>query len=143
MLRRCHRERSTPQVCLFWAVPALLAFVLLPGCGGGGKGSSPPTSPTAPSTAPPPTAPASNLVHSVELKWDASETSGVQAYRIYRSPQSGGPYTMIGSTPAETRTFSDTNVQSGNSYFYVVTALGEDRLESSYSNEARADIPRP
>ena len=50
---------------------------------------------------------------------------------------------MIGSSSAEKRTFSDPNVQSGTSYFYVVTALSKEMLESSYSNETRADIPRP
>lgn len=138
MLRHCHRKCLAPEAGLVWALLVLLAFVLLPGCGGGGGGSTAPSSPT-----PPPTTLSPNIAHSVELKWDASESSGVQTYRVYRGSQSGGPYTMIGSTSAQTHTFSDTNVQSGNSYFYVVTALREDMRESSYSNEARADVPRP
>ncbi|HKR28828.1 MAG TPA: hypothetical protein VJT08_00025 [Terriglobales bacterium] len=137
MLRQCHRKCHAPETGLVWALLVLLAFVLFPGCGRGGGGSSAPSSPTPPATLP------LNIEHSVELKWDASESSGVQTYRIYRGSQSGGPYTMIGRTSAETRTFSDTNVQSGNTYFYVVTAVREDMIESSYSNEARALVPRP
>lgn len=138
MLRQCHRKCHAPEAGLVWALLVLLAFVLFPGCGRGGGGSSAPSSPT-----PPPTTLPLNIAHSVELNWDASESPGVQTYRVYRGSRSGGPYTMIGSSSAETRTFSDPNVESGNSYFYVVTALSKEMLESRFSNEARADIPRP
>ena len=138
MLRQCHRKCHAPEAGLVWALLVLLAFVLFPGCGRGGGGSSAPSSPT-----PPPTTLPLNIAHSVELNWDASESPGVQTYRVYRCSQSGGPYTMIGSTSAETHTFSDTNVQSGNTYFYGVTAVRKDMIESSYSKEARAVIPPP
>jgi len=37
--------------------------------------------------------------------------------------------------------FSDTNVQSGQTYYYVVTAVNNSGLESGYSNAVQAVIP--
>jgi hypothetical protein len=77
--------------------------------------------------------------HLVALTWNP-ETSSVQGYYVYRGGQTGGPYTRISSLQAGT-TFSDSAVSSGQTYFYVVTAVGTNSLESGYSNEAVANIP--
>jgi fibronectin type 3 domain-containing protein len=54
--------------------------------------------------------------------------------------QSGGPYTKISALQTGT-SYSDTTVASGATYFYVVTALGTNSVESGYSNEAMATVP--
>jgi hypothetical protein len=80
--------------------------------------------------------------HSVALSWTAS-TSTVAGYNVYRSTTSGGPYTLITSSAVTGTTFTDNTVQSGVTYFYVVTAVDAGGNESVNSNEVSATIPIP
>lgn len=80
--------------------------------------------------------------HSVTLKWDAPVVvSGkISSYNIYRSTTSGGPFVKLASgVPAPP--YEDRLVNSGRTYFYVVTALDQTGRESRFSNEVRAEIP--
>jgi Abnormal spindle-like microcephaly-assoc'd, ASPM-SPD-2-Hydin/Immunoglobulin I-set domain len=78
--------------------------------------------------------------HSAMLGWTAS-TSTVSGYNVYRGTVSGGPYTKINSALVTTTTNTDSTVLSGLTYFYVVTALDSNNVESAYSNEVSATIP--
>jgi fibronectin type 3 domain-containing protein len=80
--------------------------------------------------------------HSVQLNWTAS-TSTVVGYNVYRGGQSGGPYTKSNATAVTLISYTDSVVQSGQTYFYVVTAIDSNNLESVYSNEVSAVIPVP
>ncbi|MGC2194260.1 MAG: choice-of-anchor D domain-containing protein [Terriglobales bacterium] len=77
--------------------------------------------------------------HHVDLSWNP-DTSGVQGYYVYRGTQTGGPYAKISALQGGT-SYIDSSVSSGQTYFYVVTALGTNSLESGYSNEAVAAVP--
>jgi hypothetical protein len=77
--------------------------------------------------------------HSVALSW-SPDASTVQGYYVYRGAQTGGPYTKL-STLQPGTSYADTSVLSGQTYYYVVTALGTNSQESAYSNEAVAVIP--
>lgn len=77
--------------------------------------------------------------HNVSLTWNP-DMSSVLGYYVYRGAQSGGPYAKI-STLQPGTSFSDTAVTSGHTYYYAVTALGTNSVESGYSNEAVANIP--
>jgi hypothetical protein len=78
--------------------------------------------------------------HSVALSWNAS-TSIVAGYNVYRSIVSGSQYAKLNSLPVSALNFTDTNVQSGNTYYYVTTAVDSTGAESSYSNQVSAPIP--
>jgi len=78
------------------------------------------------------------MQHSIALEWNASSSS-VDGYYIYRGLQTGGPYSRISALETGT-TYTDSAVESGEEYFYVVTAVAES-VESSYSNEASGVIP--
>lgn len=78
--------------------------------------------------------------HSADLSWTAS-TSIVAGYNVYRGVQSGGPYTKLTSTPVVLTIHTDSTVQSGQTYFYVVTAIDLNNLETVHSNEVSAVIP--
>ena len=82
------------------------------------------------------------VAHSVTLTWSGSSSS-VVGYNIYRSPVSGGPYTKMNSSVATLLTYTDTAVQAGQVYYYVVTSVNSNNVESSYSNELSATIPTP
>jgi hypothetical protein len=80
--------------------------------------------------------------HSVDLSWGASSSSNVQGYNVYRAGVSGGPYAAVVSANSGT-TFLDGSVQSGQTYYYVVTAVDTSGTESAYSNQVQAVIPSP
>jgi fibronectin type 3 domain-containing protein len=80
--------------------------------------------------------------HSVTLSWEASSSTGVVGYRVYRSGISGGPYAQISTSPGG-MSYIDNTVSSGKSYFYVVTAVAGNGAESAYSNQVGAIIPTP
>lgn len=81
--------------------------------------------------------------HTVDLAWDASGGSGIVGYNVYRGGASGGPYSKINSALDASTAFSDSNVNSGQTYYYVTTAVNGSGDESSYSNQAKAVIPTP
>ncbi|HXY01344.1 MAG TPA: carboxypeptidase regulatory-like domain-containing protein [Candidatus Limnocylindrales bacterium] len=78
--------------------------------------------------------------HSVSLSWVAS-TSPVSGYNVYRGTTSGGPYTKLNSSLLTNLSYKDTAVVSGNTYYYVSTAVDSTGTESVFSNQATAKIP--
>jgi hypothetical protein len=80
------------------------------------------------------------VAHSVTLNWTAS-TSNIVGYNVYRGNVSGGPYAQIGFTGGTA--YVDTNVSSGQTYYYVATAVDGSNIESAYSTQASAVIPTP
>lgn len=88
------------------------------GVGGGGGASGPPT---------------------VTLTWKTSTSANVVGYNVYRGTVSGsyGLLSSMNSAPS----YTDTTVQNGQTYFYVVTAVDSAGTESPYSNLAQAVIP--
>jgi len=77
--------------------------------------------------------------HSVGLNWNASSTPNV-TYKIYRTTISGGPYTFLAS-PGTAINFTDPNIQSGQTYYYVVTSVDSSNKESVFSNQTQALVP--
>jgi centrosomal CEP192-like protein/HYDIN/CFA65/VesB family protein/ASPM-SPD-2-Hydin domain-containing protein len=80
--------------------------------------------------------------HSVDLSWNPS-TSAVVGYNIYRSSQSGGPYARINSNLNAGTTYTDSNVQAGQTYYYVATSVDGGGLESGFSTQVKAVVPTP
>jgi hypothetical protein len=81
------------------------------------------------------------IQHTVDLTWAAS-TSAV-GYNIYRGTAPGGPYTMINTSLNSTTAYADNTVVSGQTYYYVTTAVNATSVESGYSNQAQAVVPTP
>ena len=82
--------------------------------------------------------------HSASITWDPSSSTNVQGYKVYRSQTSGGPYSNVSGTLAtSTLAFTDTSVLSGQTYFYVVTSIDANGLESPPSLQVNATIPTP
>ena len=78
--------------------------------------------------------------HTVALSW-APAATGVTGFMTYVSMVSGGPYVQIGSAPSTTPAYTDSSVVSGQTYYYVVTAVNAANQESLYSSEVAAIIP--
>jgi uncharacterized protein YjbI with pentapeptide repeats len=81
-----------------------------------------------------------NAGNQPQIFWAASTTGNVTGYNVYRSTQSGGPYSLAGSTGAAVTTFADPNAPSGNTFFYVVRAVAGG-VESVNSNEVSVTLP--
>jgi len=79
--------------------------------------------------------------YSVTLTWNYNTTPTVVGYNVYRASQQNGPYTIINTALIASAAYDDLNVQSGQTYYYVATAVDNNGVESTYSNEAVAVVP--
>jgi len=71
----------------------------------------------------------------INLSWAANPENDLAGYNIYRSTSSGANYTKINSLILTNTNYQDTNIQSGTTYYYVVTAIDNLGNESIYSGE--------
>ena len=78
--------------------------------------------------------------HSVALSWKASTNTHVVSYSVYRSSISGSSYALSASAIGGL-SYSDQSVQSGTTYYYVVTAVDDQGQESKYSTQVSTIIP--
>ena len=81
--------------------------------------------------------------HSVSLNWNQSSSANVVGYNIYRSGVSSGPYAKINSALDVGTTGTDSSVQAGQTYYYVVTSVDSTNGESGYSTPVGVVIPSP
>jgi fibronectin type 3 domain-containing protein len=89
----------------------------------------------APPPAPPTAVTAPAGKRKVTLKWTQSSSAGVTNYRIYRSTADGGPYTAVATINAGA-SYANTALTAGKTYYYVVTSLLGNGLESVFSIQA-------
>jgi hypothetical protein len=80
------------------------------------------------------------VAHSVSLNWSAS-TSAVTGYNVYSGAVSGGPYAKVTSAPLAATDYTDSSVQTGQTYYFVVTAVNSQSQESAYSAQVSATVP--
>jgi hypothetical protein len=84
--------------------------------------------------------------HTVSLSWNASTSSGVSGYNVYRAPYSGscGSFSKINPNLNTTTLYTDSVVADGSSYCYATTAVNSSNDESGYSNiVSNVQIPAP
>lgn len=79
--------------------------------------------------------------HTVDLTWNSSNNA--VGYNVYRGSVSGGPYSIVNSSLDGTTAYTDNTVASGQTYYYVATAVDGSSNESGYSTETQAVIPNP
>jgi len=93
--------------------------------------------PPAPPNAPTALAARASGKKKIQLTWVQSGSPNVTQNRIYRSTISGGPYTPVATIPAAT-SYNNIGLNSGTTYYYVVTAINSSGLESVASSQASA-----
>src|SRR6185436_3878524 len=97
---------------------------------------------TAPAAAPTPTPTPTPTQHIVDLSWNLSTSPNTSGYNVYRGTTSAGPYSKINSGGlVASSLYTDSNVSSGHTYYYVVTAVDSSGAESGYSNQTQAVVP--
>ncbi len=78
----------------------------------------------------------------VVLSWQAPASSphAIDGYNIYRAPGGSSSYQLIDRSDTQT-TYTDTAVQNGQSYDYVVKTVDTAGAESAPSNRTSVTIP--
>jgi fibronectin type 3 domain-containing protein len=70
----------------------------------------------------------------VTLSWSA--VTGAYSYNVKRATFPGGTYSSVGNP--STNSYTDTSVQDGTTYYYVVTTMDINCVESLNSSEVSA-----
>lgn len=78
--------------------------------------------------------------HFVTLTWSAS-SSNVSSYNIYRAQSSIGPFKKLATIVAAETQYVDKGVETGTTYYYVITSVTPTGMESSDSTMAYATVP--
>jgi Putative Ig domain len=78
--------------------------------------------------------------HVVDLSWNASRSSNISGYNIYRSPD-GSTWDKINISLLGSTIYTDDTVADGNTYDYAASAVNIEGIESSKSAVVRAVIP--
>lgn len=75
--------------------------------------------------------------NSITLTWEQDDFDTLAGYNVYRAEYEDGNYVKLNSSviPAETKTFSDTNVTPGKVYYYNFTVVQTDLSESQPSGK--------
>jgi Abnormal spindle-like microcephaly-assoc'd, ASPM-SPD-2-Hydin/Fibronectin type III domain len=81
--------------------------------------------------------------YEVTVAWDAPSSSPqtITGYNVYRSPSGANTYAQINPTTLTETSYTDTNVQAGLTYDYMVESVDAAGAASSPSNMAAASIP--
>jgi fibronectin type 3 domain-containing protein len=75
-----------------------------------------------------------SLPREIKLTWQRSETGDAVSYNIYKSSSVDGSYSKIASAPIEHDTFSEKMKEDGVIYFYKISTVDKDGLESNIEN---------
>jgi hypothetical protein len=78
--------------------------------------------------------------HVVDLSWNASTSTDVSGYNIYRGPD-GKSWRKINASLAASTTYDDSTVADSSTYYYAATAVDIYGNESKKSNIANSTIP--
>jgi hypothetical protein len=81
--------------------------------------------------------------HYVTLNWVPGASTGIIGYNVYRGTQSGGPYVKTNAALLSAKSYTDTTVLAGQTYYYVATEVNSSNVESAYSNQATTVVPFP
>ncbi|MBN2508489.1 MAG: HYR domain-containing protein, partial [Verrucomicrobia bacterium] len=80
----------------------------------------------------------------VNLDWDDHAEPDVLGYNIYRASTAGGEYAQLNGALLTTSDYVDAGLQSGATYYYVVTAVDSSNNESAPSGIVEAvTVPGP
>lgn len=79
----------------------------------------------------------------VELSWSINVESDLAGYRVYRSQQEGERGVLLTPDLLPSPAYRDNSVQSGQRYWYTVTAVDRSGNESAPSLTVTADVAQP
>jgi len=72
-----------------------------------------------------------DLPRKIELTWEPSESTDVIQYNIYRSSDAKSGFSIIKRVSAKTLKYEDFVNEDGKVYFYKISSVDKDKLESN------------
>jgi fibronectin type 3 domain-containing protein len=78
--------------------------------------------------------------HVADLSWNASTSSNVTGYNLYRSPD-GATWNRINANLIASTLYADSTVANGSTYYYAATAVDIYGHESSKTAPVKVAIP--
>ncbi len=75
-----------------------------------------------------------NLPKKIQLSWGLSDTKDVVSYNVYRATSATGSFSKIAKVPLAHNRFDDIVSEDGKIYFYKITTVDKDYLESNIKN---------
>jgi fibronectin type 3 domain-containing protein len=78
--------------------------------------------------------------HVVDLSWNASTSSNVTGYNLYRSLD-GATWNKINASLIPSTLYADSTVANGSTYYYAATAVDIYGHESSKTAPIKVAIP--
>jgi fibronectin type 3 domain-containing protein len=121
---------------LFLATTAMLAA-----CGSGGGDSSGNAGASSPSANQPAAQPAASpSTASVTLQWNANTEPDLGGYKVYKATSSGSYGAAIATLPASATSYVASGLQTGVTYFFVISAFDTAGNESTRSAEVTVSL---
>jgi fibronectin type 3 domain-containing protein len=79
----------------------------------------------------------------VNLTWDApsDSTDPVAGYNVYRAPSGSTSYQQLNTAAVTGTTYTDSSVQAGQTYDYIVESVDASDVTSAPSNMASVVVP--
>jgi hypothetical protein len=123
------------KACVSLLAALLLSLLLVPAAAVAQGGPLPPAGPWAQDHP--------DAVEGViRVGWSGSPSPGITSYRVYRSGSPGGPYEMVSERFTQDFIdylgYTDTGLEDGVVYYYVITAVDSGGRESARSPEVSA-----
>lgn len=75
-----------------------------------------------------------DLPKKIQLAWGKSETKDVVSYNVYRASSATGSYSKLATAPVGHNRLDDIISEDGEIYFYKITTVDKDQLESKKEN---------
>jgi hypothetical protein len=77
----------------------------------------------------------------VDLKWNASTSSDVAGYNVYRGPD-GKKWTKLNAGLVAATDYDDSTVSDGSTYYYSATTVNTSGEESAKSSPVEITVPK-
>jgi Abnormal spindle-like microcephaly-assoc'd, ASPM-SPD-2-Hydin len=79
----------------------------------------------------------------VQLTWNspASEDDPIAGYNVYRAPRSSSQFQLLTQSPDAQTAYTDSTVQTGQTYNYYVTSVDTSGAESTPSDTTSVSVP--
>ena len=81
------------------------------------------------------------VAYEVQLNWNAPGSDAVTGYKVYRATGGSSTYQLLTSSTVSETTYTDTTVQSGDVYDYIVESVDGSGGVSSPSNTTTVAVP--
>lgn len=87
-----------------------------------------------------------DLPREIKLNWDKSVTKDVVSYNFYKSSSVDGSFSKLAAAPVEHNTFSEHVQEDGKIFFYKISTVDKDGLESNIEDQRPvmgSTLPKP